>query len=487
MHALESSPRSRTGDFSLRPDAPTSSREDDPRWQLAERIAASSSLGRSRLMVDFLLYVVDRHIHNRSDEITEQQIGVLVFGRPEGYDTNEDNIVRSYARNLRKRIEEYFVKEGKGEELLLQIPRGGYTPVFSPGHRKQISDVAQLEVPRDLQFIENVETVDIPDLADSMITEQEPTTQELTVEESEATGTNETLGFARLVRKYAAVLLLIAGFLLGSLFTVFFPPIWLKRLTASPAEIASKDLWAQLFSSKRDTFVVPSDDGLVIMQRLTERPVPLASYLDGSYRTKIQTVGDSDAAEIMKLGSRRYTSVVDLDLASHLGQLSEVNPQRMIVRYARDLRMDDLRDGNAILIGSIEANPWTELFQAHMNFRFSIHADNEKPSGIVNVHPRPGEEPIYGAPGVQNHTYGLIAYLPNLNATGHVLIVEGLNTAGTQAAETFLLTPSLLEPTLRRARLPSGGFQPFEVLIGAGNVASNAAAPQMVLERIGSF
>ncbi|HEY1212370.1 MAG TPA: hypothetical protein VGE93_01935, partial [Bryobacteraceae bacterium] len=75
--------------------------DDDPRWQLACRIAASGSLGRSRLLSRFLLFIVDRHIRNRTDEVTEQQIGILVFDRKAGYDSNEDNIVRSYARNLR--------------------------------------------------------------------------------------------------------------------------------------------------------------------------------------------------------------------------------------------------------------------------------------------------------------------------------------------------------------------------------------------------
>src|SRR6201999_222774 len=102
-----------------------------PRWQLARRNAVSGSLGRSRLLTEFLLYIVDRHIRDRTDEITEQQIGILVFGRAEGYDSNEDNIVRSYARNLRKRIEEYFATEGKEESLRLEISRGGYAPVFS--------------------------------------------------------------------------------------------------------------------------------------------------------------------------------------------------------------------------------------------------------------------------------------------------------------------------------------------------------------------
>jgi hypothetical protein len=92
---------------------------------------------------------------------------------------------------------------------------------------------------------------------------------------------------------------------------------------------------------------------------------------------------------------------------------------------------------------------------------------------------------IYGTPN-QDHTYGFIAYVPNLTSTGHVLLVGGLNTAGTETATTFLLTPSLVMPTLQRARIAHGGFQPFELLIGAANVATNASAPQLVLERIGS-
>ncbi len=176
--------------------------------------------------------------------------------------------------------------------------------------------------------------------------------------------------------------------------------------------------------------------------------------------------------------------MVDLELTSRLAQLSEVFPERMFIRYARDLRMEDIRTGNAIFIGSVEANPWIELFQPQLPLRFSIHPGDDKASGILNTHPHRGEATVYGTTE-GTHTYGFIAYVPNLNSTGHVLIIAGLNTAGTEAAATFLLNPTLLAPTLKRAKLTGGGFQPFQVLIGAGNIASNAAMPQMILERIG--
>src|ERR1700733_8111695 len=105
---------------------------DDPRWHLVQRIVASRSMGRSPLLSEFLLYICDRHLRNQSAELTEQRIGVKVFGRAEGYNSNDDNIVRNYARMLRKRVDDYFANEGRDEDLLLEIPRGRYVPVFPP-------------------------------------------------------------------------------------------------------------------------------------------------------------------------------------------------------------------------------------------------------------------------------------------------------------------------------------------------------------------
>ena len=441
---------------------------EDPRWQLAQRIAASGTLGRSRLLADFLIFIVDRHIRDRVDEITEQQIGVLVFGRAEGYDSNEDNIVRSYARNLRKRLDEYFATEGKDESLLLEIPRGGYSPSFSVRKLDSSPQTGNLFGPEpgsSLLLDESTSTArEVPSSvsADSVSWKDRPAH-----------------------RASWTILLLGIGFVLGLGCSFVLPRPALRHAVASPSVALSHKLWMQLFSSNHDTFIVPSDDGLIIMQSLIERPVPLTSYVNGTYRTNLKRGDVLGVAEILKLGKRRYTSVVDLDLVSRLSQLDDVVPERTIVRYARDLRLDDLRTGSAILIGSSEANPWIELFQPKLNFQFTINPGNEKPSGIVNLHPKAGENAIYSTSTV-NHTYGLIAYLPNLSSSGHVLIVAGLNTAGTEAAAKFLLTPSLMMEPLKRARAHQGDFQQFELLVGADNVASNASSPQLVAERIGA-
>jgi hypothetical protein len=245
-------------------------------------------------------------------------------------------------------------------------------------------------------------------------------------------------------------------------------------------------LWSQLFQKDRDTFIVPADSGLVILQGLTRQPVSLGEYASGSYRAGATSVKGLSAADVEELGTRRYTSIVDLDLVSHLSQLKQIVPERMLIRYARDLRMDDLRSGNAILLGSVDSNPWVELFEQQLNFRFSYSPKSDAAPIILNQHPLAGEQPVYanGHTGSWYNTYGTIAYLPNLDGTGHVLLMGGLNMAGTQAAGAFLLNPSMMQATLEHARTPNGTIRPFEILIETSTVAANASRAHVLSERI---
>lgn len=443
--------------------------DDDPRWQLACRIAASGSLGRSRLLSRFLLFIVDRHIRNRTDEVTEQQIGILVFDRKAGYDSNEDNIVRSYARNLRRRIDDYYAKEGKDEPLRLDIPRGGYVPYFTDRSLQE-------EAPPQTPVAETDASAAAPEI-ESLLQEDLP----VLLDPPDVTSRPVKPGLLWMLGTMAALCLGLAIGLIIPRGLRLFPGK--DSITTSSTRAVSDSFWRQVFPSNGETYVVPSDDGLVIMQRLTERPVPLASYISGDYHKPKQSTNNAADNELLKLGARRYTSVVDLDFVSHLSQLKEVSAARMVVRYARDLRMDDLRTGNAVLIGSIESNPWIQLFASQMNFRQVINTAPSKPSGLLNTHPQPGEHELYGTPG-KDHTYGVIAFMPNLTSTGHVLIVGGLNTAGTQAATTFLLTPALMASALAQARDANGHLHSFELLIEANSFAANASAPQLVAERI---
>src|SRR5579875_1476888 len=58
--------------------------DDDARWALALRVAESQHFAKSPLLSRFLLFVCERSLLGFADELTEHNIGVLVFKRRPG-------------------------------------------------------------------------------------------------------------------------------------------------------------------------------------------------------------------------------------------------------------------------------------------------------------------------------------------------------------------------------------------------------------------
>jgi hypothetical protein len=167
-----------------------------------------------------------------------------------------------------------------------------------------------------------------------------------------------------------------------------------------------------------------------------------------------------------------------------LSSLPEGRSDHTIVRYARELHMQDLKDSNAILVGSSYSNPWVELFEKNLNFRFNYKA-TPNASFIRNIDPHAGELPSYqnDATAPSHQTYGVIALTHNLNSAGSVLIVEGLTMAGTQAAVDTVFDSHAMQPILEKARNSDGSLRPFEVLIETRSFGSNSPQASIVATR----
>jgi len=112
----------------------TSSLDEDPRWQLVQRIVASPGFMNSSRLSTFLLHVSKQTLIGEGETLNERTIGEAVFERSPGYDPRDDNIVRSHASRLRLRLLDYFREEGALETLRVSIPRGSYVPVFEPAN-----------------------------------------------------------------------------------------------------------------------------------------------------------------------------------------------------------------------------------------------------------------------------------------------------------------------------------------------------------------
>src|SRR5215469_5731870 len=97
-----------------------------------ERILGSAGFVRNERMSRFLRFIVENHLEGRDQELKESVLGVQIFGRPPDYDPKRDAVVRTEAGRLRARLSEYYLGEGKDDALAIELPKGGYVPVFRP-------------------------------------------------------------------------------------------------------------------------------------------------------------------------------------------------------------------------------------------------------------------------------------------------------------------------------------------------------------------
>jgi Tol biopolymer transport system component len=109
------------------PIAPTD--PEGARRQL-ERVLASPGFLRNERMSRFLRFLAERRLEGSDNQLKESVIAVEVFGRKPDHDPSQDSIVRTEAGRLRARLAEYYVGEGKDDGIVIDLPKGGYTPVF---------------------------------------------------------------------------------------------------------------------------------------------------------------------------------------------------------------------------------------------------------------------------------------------------------------------------------------------------------------------
>jgi hypothetical protein len=93
-----------------------------------------------RLLKDFarfhrlilLLQFLGKHYFaGESEQIDEYNIATQVFGRSKtAFNPSEDSIVRVEAHRLRKRLKEFYEKEGRDRTIQMSLPLGNYIPTF---------------------------------------------------------------------------------------------------------------------------------------------------------------------------------------------------------------------------------------------------------------------------------------------------------------------------------------------------------------------
>lgn len=423
--------------------------------ELIQRIVRSQTFGRSERLSALLTYVCEMVHQGREAEINEQRIGQAVFERAPDYDSSVDGIVRSQASRLRQRLELYFQTEGANESLRVMIPRGGYVPVFETWSNPK--DEEDLTVPK------------------------EPAEAGSTPSRPHADKTHGGLFKGRF-----ALSLGIGLFLIASGAAAWFT--YRAQRVATPQPSLSQLFWTDLLQRSPETIVVAPDSGLVLFHGLTDHTIDLKAYLGAGYRSELQEpprLRRSAQPDLPReLANRRYTSMVDVQAILNLKDRAHSVSSNIGVRFARDLRPNDLKSGNVVLLGSSMANPWVELYEHNMNF---VLRDGRRDFvRVENRNPNAGEPAQWQSPTNESERrlYGVVAYTAGLEGKGNALILEGATMSGTEAAADFVFEDSRFIPFLQKVRRSDGSLRHFELVLETHSMGASAVQSQIVAWRI---
>lgn len=110
-----------------------------------ERILSSAEFRRSARMRRFLTLATREALNGNTSSLKEYRIGTEVFDKSESFDPRTDPIVRNEARRLRRKLETYYMSEGRLDPVLIELPKGAYIPAFvfrntvaEPAHAKPL-------------------------------------------------------------------------------------------------------------------------------------------------------------------------------------------------------------------------------------------------------------------------------------------------------------------------------------------------------------
>lgn len=424
----------------LSPQTPLDLAEDE-RWLTTQRIVDSPHFCKSPRLSRLLLYLSEQTLLDRRDLLNEHNIATRVFEREADFDPGVDTIVRSHMVRLRQKLDQYEAENPAVSSIKVAVPKGDYLVRF-----ERITPSSP----------ESPARPDTRTAFPQVCTEQET---------SPAPGHRNRL--ALICWLMGATILVLLAVLL----------VVLNHSNRHPegAPAAVHPLWSRLFQSHQSTTFVAADSGLVLLHRLTQKDTTLAEYLSRNFSRETRGLSPERVDEVLNMANRRYTSFVDLNIFRRLQQLPFLASGNLEVKYARDIQLDELKQGNVILSGARGANPWLELYEPELNF-IGLDDGVHHRYSFTNRHPQAGEpaELSVSEADPKQRVLGVLAFLPNLDGSGNALIIEGNSMAGTEAISDFLFDDAALLPFLGKLRKSDGTLPHFEVLVEANSVNGSA-------------
>lgn len=94
------------------------------------KIVASTLFVNAERMRRFLEFIVEHTLSSPNEPLKEVIVGVEIYASNGDFDPRISSVVRVDAARLRTKLREYYGEEGAADPLMIDLPKGSYTPVF---------------------------------------------------------------------------------------------------------------------------------------------------------------------------------------------------------------------------------------------------------------------------------------------------------------------------------------------------------------------
>jgi hypothetical protein len=368
---------------------------------------------RSERHSRFLRFVCESTLNGDAPKLNEYLIAHEVFDRGDDYSPGEDSVVRRQAFSLRQKLQEYYASEGARDLVRIDLPLGRYVPTFSSG--------ASLRQPDPTAVIITPGTIEAPSRPEAVVT--------------------PAITRPAVPAWWLAAALAVAASLLATGWTLGI------RSVRTPLDRALTELWGPwltdpqgaviCFSNPLTTVVHPSD--LPLPAGSLPHPVQLNQAQEEEFRKQL----DLPPRGLIYL----YPGIGHAKMGEAFGSIAMtafLTRAGVPVRatQSRFLNWDDFRSKNLILLGHDDANRWLDPILSKLPLRLA-HGQAEKPRRVINVNPRRGELPEYWPNSAASsmdrpEDYALISMIGGIDDRHRLLLINGVNTEGTQIAQEFL-------------------------------------------------
>ncbi len=425
-----------TNGHELGVDRDPSPHPDEIRRQL-QQILASPVFHGSKRCQQFLEYVCAKSLAGEAGALKERTVAVEVFGRPPHIDLGEDTIVRVGAREVRKRLAQYYVTpEGAGSEIRIDLPSGSYAP-----------DFRYLTVLPEREALPQIPPVIPP-----------PAAQDAPPHH------RKKIVWGALAAAAAATVLAVV------------------RLTApSPNIQAFQRFWEPVFRSHEPLLIAmahpivyhPSRRALTLSEHnLPPQEEPMQRPL----QVAPQDLNGSDLVPVLN----QYIGFGDMIAANEVTSMLARKSHEVRVRLASNIEFADLRNVQTLLIGAV-TNRWTMEMQQAWRFRFTWTPDTR---AVIVDRQAPSDSGrqwsiVAQDDGSAPEDYILVCRIHSSSTGGWLMVGAGLKQFGTEAAGRLLADPEQLGAIL--AKLPAGWeSKNLQLVLHARVIRNTPSLPDVV-------